>query len=507
MRLTQSRTLQGITKINDPNYETTLELDSHADTCVLGQHAYIFQDYNRPVHVEAYDPKLGSTEYQTVSGAVAYTDPSNGRTLLLLIHQAIYIPHLDHHLLCPMQCRVNDVTVNDTPKFLVPDPTDQTHALTLPDPVHPSQTITLPLELRGVISLLNVRTVTADQFNDQDTYPHVSLTSDTLTWDPSTTLYRDQELALTTLHGDTCTYASVRGPRNSIVVNSISSTHPDLIDITHDDIFHHALSSHVIVSTMDTGASLTGNVRARKAPGVDFMTLAKRWCISPHKAHRTVLKTTQRGVRKCLDPTLTRRFPTNDRMLRYRRLPRPCFTDTLVSGTPSKQGHRYAQVYCTSFGWTRVHPMKRKGEAHETLSLLFHRDGVPPVMILDGSKEQTLGEFRRKLRQADCHQRQTEPYSPWMNAAEGCIRELKRGSSRKMLKTGSPKTLWDHCIELEGLIRSCTVNDIYETNGETPETIMTGNTADISHICEFGWYDWVMFRDNAPSFPDNKMTK
>ncbi len=86
-----------------------------------------------------------------------------------------------------------------------------------------------------------------------------------------------------------------------------------------------------------------------------------------------------------------------------------------------------------------------------------------------------------------------------MNAAEGCIRELKRGSSRKMLKTGSPKTLWDHCIELEGCIRSCTVNDIYETHAETPETIMTSTTADISHICEFSWYDWVMFRDNVPS--------
>jgi hypothetical protein len=80
-----------------------------------------------------------------------------------------------------------------------------------------------------------------------------------------------------------------------------------------------------------------------------------------------------------------------------------------------------------------------------------------------------------------------------MNAAEGCIRELKRGTSRKMLKTGSPKTLWDHCIELEGYIRLCTVNDIYETHGETPETIMTGNTANIGHICKFGW-------------PDNKMT-
>jgi hypothetical protein len=41
--------------------------------------------------------------------------------------------------------------------------------------------------------------------------------------------------------------------------------------------------------------------------------------------------------------------------------------------------------------------MTCKGEAHETLSLLFHRDGVPPAMVLDGSKEQVLGNFKRKL--------------------------------------------------------------------------------------------------------------
>ena len=126
-------------------------------------------------------------------------------------------------------------------------------------------------------------------------------------------------------------------------------------------------------------------------------------------------------------------------------------------------------------------------------------------MILDGSKEQTLGVFKRKLREADCHARQTEPYSPWQQAAEGCIRELKRGVSRKMMKTGSPKVLWDHCIELEALVCSNTSNDIYMTNGEVPETIMTGSTADISHICEFAWYDWVMFRDNIPTFPDHKL--
>ena len=34
---------------------------------------------------------------------------------------------------------------------------------------------------------------------------------------------------------------------------------------------------------------------------------------------------------------------------------------------------------------------------------------------------------------------------------------------------------------------------------------MTGSTADISHIAEFGWYDWVMYQDNIPSYPDNKL--
>jgi hypothetical protein len=33
------------------------------------------------------------------------------------------------------------------------------------------------------------------------------------------------------------------------------------------------------------------------------------------------------------------------------------------------------------------------------------------MMVFDGSKEQTLGNFKRKLREADCHARQTEPYS------------------------------------------------------------------------------------------------
>ncbi len=86
----------------------------------------------------------------------------------MIINQAIHIPHLDHHLLCPMQCHVNDVIVNDLSKFLATYPTDQMHALTLTDPNNPLQLVILPLILRGVTSVLNIRSTTIDEFNSHD---------------------------------------------------------------------------------------------------------------------------------------------------------------------------------------------------------------------------------------------------------------------------------------------------------------------------------------------------
>jgi hypothetical protein len=62
------------TKINSIG-ETTLELDSHAEMCVLGCDALILLDYDRPVIVEGYDPSLGTKTFTTGSRALAYDDP------------------------------------------------------------------------------------------------------------------------------------------------------------------------------------------------------------------------------------------------------------------------------------------------------------------------------------------------------------------------------------------------------------------------------------------------
>ena len=60
-------------------------------------------------------------------------------------------------------------------------------------------------------------------------------------------------------------------------------------------------------------------------------------------------------------------------------------------------------MYGASFGWAQAFPMKKKGYTHETPPLLFKRDGVPPKMIVGGAKEQILGKFNKKLKEANFH--------------------------------------------------------------------------------------------------------
>jgi hypothetical protein len=72
----------------------------------------------------------------------------------------------------------------------------------------------------------------------------------------------------------------------------------------------------------------------RNNTGVDAATLAKNWGIGIEAAKRTRLVTTQRGIRRMIHPSLTKRYKTNDRQLKYRRLPVKIFTDTMYSAIP-----------------------------------------------------------------------------------------------------------------------------------------------------------------------------
>lgn len=76
-----------------------------------------------------------------------------------------------------------------------------------------------------------------------------------------------------------------------------------------------------------------------------------------------------------------------------------------------------------------------------------------------------------------------------------------------MISTNAPHILWDYCMELVSLIRSHTALDIVELGGDTPMTALTGDTPDISHLCEFSWYDMVWFVDVNDQLQNRKLAR
>ena len=78
-----------------------VELDSHADMCVIGDNCLVIHDLNRPVNVYSYDPKNGHRSAKTVDATVGYQYPQSGQKFILMINQAICIDALVNHMFAP----------------------------------------------------------------------------------------------------------------------------------------------------------------------------------------------------------------------------------------------------------------------------------------------------------------------------------------------------------------------------------------------------------------------
>ena len=59
-----------------------------------------------------------------------------------------------------MQACVNDVIINEIPKFLASNPTNETHSIIVTDPDDPSQRVIFPLSIRGVTTYFPTRPIT-----------------------------------------------------------------------------------------------------------------------------------------------------------------------------------------------------------------------------------------------------------------------------------------------------------------------------------------------------------
>ena len=124
---------------NDPVF-SHCELDSHADTCVLGCNFMPLSYTGRVCDVSPYNAEHGICEKNVpiVTGATAYTCQSSGQTFILVINEGLWFgSRLSHSLFN-----------------------------------HPE--VTIPLNVTGTIIYLDSHTPTQHEL---DTCPHIHLTS------------------------------------------------------------------------------------------------------------------------------------------------------------------------------------------------------------------------------------------------------------------------------------------------------------------------------------------
>jgi hypothetical protein len=175
--------------------ESFADLDMHTDNTVLGKGCLLIHDTGRRVDVSGFEASLGSLTLPIITGAVAYGHSVTSKVYILVFHQAIHCCSTANHLLCPMQCRVNDVIINDVPKICLRNPDDLAHSIQVDDPMNPDVKLHIPLLLCGVTSCFNVRCPSAAEFENDD-IPKVKMTYESPEWDLADPNWAEQEASM-----------------------------------------------------------------------------------------------------------------------------------------------------------------------------------------------------------------------------------------------------------------------------------------------------------------------
>jgi hypothetical protein len=289
-------------------------LDLHADQCTVGSNTLIVHNYEQPINIQGYDPNGPVKDsLQTVSVALTYDHQCTGTMIILIVkNQAIAEPHFEHNLLPTMQLRLNDIQVNNIPKFLTEKPTAVDHAIIVTG-TDPDDKFIIPLSsIDGVTSTFPTRKQNPKEY--EHCCPQYELTYDSPHYEPSDHRFTKQEammanwvddtLLQTGDHPQTCRLCSVsKSMSNARQVveanNQCNSILQDVLTTLTDSTFLHDLENVASISSIKT---LT------RREGIDAETLAQNWGIGLETARQTVRVTTQRGVTMVLHPTLSRHF-------------------------------------------------------------------------------------------------------------------------------------------------------------------------------------------------------
>ena len=188
-------------------------------------------------------------------------------------------------------------------------------------------------------------------------------------------------------------------------------------------------------------------------------------------------------------------------MYDVKRLEGKFSTDTLYGKVVSLRRNKASQIYSHKCGFKSAYDMSRVNNetVGQSLNDFIFEYGAPSHLTYDGAAVQVGSRttFQDAIRKANISYHVSGPRRPNENPAEGAIRDIKLRWYRLQAKKNVPERLWNF-----GISYVCETGNIIPTRskysrGRTPIECISGDTPDISEYLDFGFYDWVSFRNNA----------
>ena len=533
------------------NHLVRKELDSYANMIVVGKNSIIFDDTGKTCTVNAFSESAGKLHnIPIIDAVIAYDCPYQCKTFLLLMRNALYIPELVINLLPPFIVRESGIQIDECPKIQTTNPTIDNHSMFIHE-----HNLRIPFKLINTFSYFETRKPTMEELQTCD---KIFITPDSSSWDPYNQHYARNEDIMLDEDGN---MREVEGRQKYIVedheisyfdlptIDAVEAQINSLLKDSHLEyqtkggtICHSSaeLNAQKIVSKLEDWAlrynisSAIGNtvigenscilfstsydeldnkfsssissLSANNSKGVSPEFLEKIWCITPEQASDAITRNSQHN-RQSTEGMLSRHFSTNDRMLRYRRIKSNFFTDTMfvTKSAKSLRGYTMLQLFVSDKGYISVYPMEKKSDFRDCLHLFCKEVGVPEILVVDPSGEQTSKPVRRFCIQVGTTLKLLEESTQWANRAELYVGLLKESIRQDLRKSHCPMILWDYCAQRRALIHNLTPRDLFSTYKQTPYEFQFGIQGDMSNLCNFGWYDWCYYREESNNvFPRQK---
>ena len=328
------------------------DLDSQADSPMVGRNALVFETIDTAVQVKGFTPSLGTKTVPIVNATVSYDNLFHNKVIILLIYNALYIKEMEHNLIPPFVMRLAQLDLDKEPKFPAKNPTLEHHSM-----FFPRTNTRLHFRLHSIVSYLPTCLLTPEEFNEVNT--QIELKPPSALWNSHDPRYEDQEANMLDYRGQ----MALPSERRPVAINNKQTFLA--FEVNSVSLL---ISKTIEPWSLDAALTTQREYQVKLVASGECCALiipeefANTWAISLDTAKSTIQETTQRLVRSMITPTFNHRYNTNNRMLRYKCLSCPMFTDTYFAAKnlgPSIRGFQCSKIFATNFGYVAVWNMKR----------------------------------------------------------------------------------------------------------------------------------------------------